>query len=157
MTLNPSRNTLPLEKHTKSIDLDHLKCTQHSLATQHQKYSRLRRDYTCLEYKLKSIQLQSYSTLFENPKLDVNVQILKSTLSQLKNSSLFLLLVWKHKQTIYIFQRSVKTINEGTYSVGNHLKNIQQPKQSSVRIFKETIGWNHKTTDCLVWQLSQPN
>jgi len=35
LTLNPSRNTLPLAKHTKSIDLDHLKNTQHSLATQH--------------------------------------------------------------------------------------------------------------------------
>jgi len=80
VTLNPSRNTLPLAKHTKSIDLDHLKNTQHSLATQHQKYSRFRRDYyTCSQYKLKSIQLQSYSTLFENPKLDVNVQILEST------------------------------------------------------------------------------
>ena len=137
MTLNPSRNTLPLAKYTKSIDLDHLKSTQHSLATQHQKYSKLRRDYTCLQYKLKSIQLQSYSILFENPKLDVNVQILKSTLSQLKNSNLFLFLVWKHKQTIYIFQRLVKAINEGAYSVGNHLKHIQQPKQNSVRIFKE--------------------
>jgi len=73
VTLNPSRNTLPLAKHTKSIDLDHLKNTQHSLATQHQKYSRFRRDCTCSQYKLKSIQLQSYSTLFENPKLDVNV------------------------------------------------------------------------------------
>jgi len=77
VTLNPSRNTLHLAKHTKSIDLDHLKSTQHSLATQHHKYSRLRRDYTCSQYKLKSIQLQSYSTLFENPKLDVNVQIFK--------------------------------------------------------------------------------
>jgi len=72
--------------------------------------------------------LQSYSTLFGNPKLDVNVQILKSTLSQLKNSNMFFLLVWKHKQTIYIFQRLVKAINEGAYSVGNHLKHIQQPK-----------------------------
>ena len=157
MTLNPSRNTLPLAKHTKSIDLDHFKNTQHSLATQHQKYIRLRRDYTCSQYKLKSIQLQSYSTLFENPKLDVNIQNLESTLSQLKNSILFLLLVWKHKQTIYIFQRLVKAINEGAYSVENHLKHVQQPKLNSVRIFKETIGWNHETTDCLAWQLSQPN
>ena len=156
MTLNPSRNTLPLAKHTKSIDLDHLKSTQHSLARQHQKYNRLRRDYTCSQYKLKSIQLQSYSTLFENPKLDVNVQIFESTLSQLKNSNLFLLLVWKIKNH-YIFQRLVKAINEGAYSVENHLKHIQQPKQNSVRIFKETIGWNHEITDCLVWQLSQPN
>jgi len=122
VTLNPSRNTLSLTKHTKSIDLDHLKNTQHFLATQHQKYSRFRRDYTCSQDKLKSIQLQSYSTLFENPKLDMNVQILESTLTQLKNSNVFLLLVWKHKQTIYIFQRLVKPINEGAYSVEKHLK-----------------------------------
>ena len=157
MTLNPSRNTLPLAKHTKSIDLDHLKNTQHSLATQHQKYSRFRRDYTCSQYKLKSIQLQFYFTLFENPKLDVNFQILESTLSQLKNSNLFLLFVWKYKQTIYIFQRLFKAINEGAYSIEKHLKHIQQPKLNSIRIFKETISWNHETTDCLAWQFSQPN
>jgi len=34
----------------------------------------------------------------------------------------------------------VKAFNEGAYSVGNHLKHIQPPKQNSVRIFKETIG-----------------
>jgi len=39
VTLNPSRNTLPLTNHTKNIDLEHLKNTQHSLETQIQKYS----------------------------------------------------------------------------------------------------------------------
>ena len=39
VTLNPSRNTLPLANHTKSVDLEPLKNTQHSLATQIQKYS----------------------------------------------------------------------------------------------------------------------
>jgi len=139
------------ESHTKSIDLDHLKNTQHSLATQHQEYRRLRRDYTCLKNNLKSIQMQSYSTLFENPKLWCECSNLESTLSQLKNSNMFLLLVWKHKQTIYIFQRLVKAFNEGAYSVENHLKHIQPPKQNFFRIFKKTIGWNHETTDCLVW------
>ena len=28
---------------------------------------------------------------------------------------------------------------------------------TGARIFKETIGWNHETTNCLAWQLSQPN
>jgi len=51
----------------------------------------------------------------------------------------------------------IKAFNEGAYSVGNHLKHIQPSKQNSVRIFKETIDLNHETTDCLVWQLSQPN
>jgi len=39
VTLNPSRNTLPLANHTKSVDLETLKNTQHFLATQIQKYS----------------------------------------------------------------------------------------------------------------------
>jgi len=34
---------------------------------------------------------------------------------------------------------------------------MQSSKQNSIRIFKETIGWNHEIADCLVWQLSQPN
>ena len=101
--------------------------------------------------------MQSYSTLLENPKLWCECSNLESTLSQLKKSNLFLFLVWKHKQTIYISQRLVKAFSEGAYLVGNHLKHIQPPKQNFVRIFKETIGWNHETTDCLVWQLSQPN
>ena len=37
VTLNLSRNTLPLANHTKNVDLEHLKKTQHSLATQIQK------------------------------------------------------------------------------------------------------------------------
>jgi len=41
------------KSHTNNIDLDHIKSTQHSLATQHQKYRRLRRDYTCLQNNLK--------------------------------------------------------------------------------------------------------
>jgi len=101
--------------------------------------------------------MQSFSTLLENPKLWCECSNLESTLSQLKSSNLFSYIVWKHKQTIYIFQTLVKAFNEGAYSVGNHLKLIQPWKQNSVRIFKETIVWNHETTDCLVRQLSQPN
>ena len=101
--------------------------------------------------------MQSYSTLLENPKLWCECSNLESTLSQLKNSNLFLFFVLKHKQTIYIFQRLVKAFNEWAYSVENHLKHIQPPKHNFVMIFKEIIGWNHETTDYLVWQLSQPN
>jgi len=39
VTLNPSRNTLPLANHTKNVDFEYLKNTQHSLATQLQKYN----------------------------------------------------------------------------------------------------------------------
>ena len=146
MTLNPSRNTLPLAKHTKSIDLEHLKNTQYSLATQHQKYNRFRNDYTWSQYNMNWIQLQSYSTLVENPKLDVNIGILESNLSNWISQNCFLH-IWKHKQTIYIFQRLVKAFNEGAYSIGKHLKQIHHSKLNSVRIFKETIGWNYETVD----------
>jgi len=80
----------------------------------------------------------------------VNVQILKATFSQLKNSNMFFLFVLKHKQTFYTFQRLVKTFHEGAYSVENHLKHIQPPKQNFVRIFKEV------TTDCFGLTASQP-
>jgi len=60
MTLNPSRNTLPLANHTKSVDLEHLKNTQHSLATEIQK---IEKRLHLIKAQLKSIQLQSYSTL----------------------------------------------------------------------------------------------
>jgi len=39
------------------------------------------------------------------------------------------LFVLKHKKTIYTFQRLVKAFNRETYSVENHLKHIQLPKQ----------------------------
>ena len=150
MTLNPSRNTLPLANHTKSIDVEHLKNTQYSLATQHQKYSSFRKDYTWSQYNLKWIQLQSYSTLTWKSKACCESWNLKIKSVKLNFSKLFFffLLLWKHKQTIYIFQRLVKVINEGAYSIRKHLKHIHHSKLNSVRIFKETIGWNHETTDC---------
>ena len=84
MTWNPSRNTLHLANHTKSIDLEHLKNTQYSLATQHQKYSRFRKvtpDHSTIwiEYNCNHIPLS-----LENPKLDVNLKILESNLSKTK-------------------------------------------------------------------------
>jgi len=65
---------------------------------------------------------------------------LKAIFLTTDNSILFHLFVLKYKQTIYTFQRLVKTFNRGAYSVGNHLKHIQPSKQNFVRIFKETIG-----------------
>jgi len=41
----------------------------------------------------------------------------------------------------------LKTFHEGAYSVRNHLRHIHQSKLNFVRIFKETIGWKHETTD----------
>ena len=77
----------------------------------------------------------------------MNLEILESNLSNWISQKCFLL-VWKHKQTIYIFQILVKVFNEGAYSIRKHLKQIHHSKLNSVRIFKETIGWNHETTDC---------
>ena len=66
VTLKPSRNTLPFANHTKNVDLEHLKNTQHSLATQLQKYSNQGRkgiEYTWVLQSLKfRITTQSYST-----------------------------------------------------------------------------------------------
>ena len=88
----------------------------------------------------------------------MNLEILESDLSNWISQNCFLL-VWKHKQTIYIFLRLVKAFNEGAYSVKKHLKQIHHSKLNSVRIFKETIGWNHETSDCfgLTVKSTKPN
>ena len=119
--LNPSRNTLPLANHTKSIDLENLKNTQHSLAIQQQKYKRLRKDYTLSKNNLKrnTIAILFHSLL----KIQSLMWILKTwdqicQTEFLKTFSYF----WKQKQIIYIFQRLVKTFNEGAYLDRNHLK-----------------------------------
>ena len=124
MTLNPSRNTLPLAKHTKSIDVDHLKNTQHSLATTHQKYKRFRRDYTCSQYKLKSIQLQSYSILFEKPKLDVNVQILETKSLKLKTQNNFYLLFENINKPFILSTHWSKQLMKERIQLKKHLKQI---------------------------------
>ena len=157
MTLNPSRNTLTLAQHTPRMLILTTSRAHTLLGNNTRKYRTFRTNYTCLQNNLKSIQMQSYSTLsWENPKLDVNVQNLKAIFLITKKSNLFFLFVLKHKQTIYTFQRLVKAFNRGAYSVGNHLKHTQPPKQNFVRIFKETIDWNHETIDCFGLTTSQP-
>ena len=69
---------------------------------------------------------------------------------------MFFLFVIKHKQTIYIIQRLVKSFNRGAYSVGNHLKHTQLKKHNFVRIFKEKIDCNHETIDSFGLTASQP-
>jgi len=83
-----------------------------------------------IEYNCNPIPLS-----LENQKLEVNLEILESNLSNWISQSNFLF-VWKHKQTIYIFQRLVKAFNEGVYSVRKHLKQIHHSKHNSVGIFK---------------------
>jgi len=70
VTLNPSRNTLPLANHTKSIDLEHLKNTKHSLATQLQKYRRLRKDYTWSKHNWKVYNCNPIPLSLENSNLE---------------------------------------------------------------------------------------
>jgi len=43
--------------HTKNVDLDNLKSTQHSLAYNTKKYKVFGMNYTCLQNELKSIQM----------------------------------------------------------------------------------------------------
>ncbi len=90
VTLNPSRNTLPLANHTKSIDLEHLKNTQHSLAIQQQKYKRLRKDYTWSKFNWKEYNCNPIPLSLENPKLDVNLENLRSNLSNWISQNCFL-------------------------------------------------------------------
>jgi len=53
-------------------------------------YKMFRTNYTCLQNNLKSIQMQSYSTLsWENPKVDVNVQNLKAIFRNWKTQICF--------------------------------------------------------------------
>ena len=158
MTLNPSRNTLTLAIHTPRV-LILTTSRAHNTPWQHNtRNTEGWEEIITLVYRTIWNQYKcNHIPLLENPKLWCECSNLESTLSQLKNSNLILLLVWKHKQNIYIFQRLVKAFNEGEYSIGNHLKHIQPSKHNFVRIFKETTGWNHETTDCLVWQLSQPD
>jgi len=87
--LNPSRNTLHLANHTKSIDLEHLKNTQHSLEIQQQKYKRLRKELHLIKVQLKRIQLQSYSTLTWKSKAWCESWKLKIKFVKLNFSKLF--------------------------------------------------------------------
>ena len=89
MTLNPSRNTLPLENNTKSIDLEHLKNTTliGNTTTEIQKIEkRITPDQSTTEKNTIAILFHS----LENPKLDVNLQKLEIKFVKLNFSKLFL-------------------------------------------------------------------
>ena len=81
VTLNPSRNTLPLANHTKSIDLEHLKNTQHSLQYNYRNTEDWEKDYTWLKYNWEEYNCNPIPLSLENPKLDVNLENLRSNLS----------------------------------------------------------------------------
>jgi len=107
VTLNPLRNTLPLANNTKSIDLEHLKNTQHSLAIQQQKYRRLRKWLHLIKVQLKIIQLQSYSTLTWKSKAwceswKIEIKFVKLNFSKL------VFTLQKHITNYIYFQRLVK-------------------------------------------------
>ena len=78
VTLNSSRNILPLANHTKSIDLEHLKNTQHSW----QHNYRNTEDWGSITYDQsiteKYTNCNPIPLSLENPKLDVNLENLKS-------------------------------------------------------------------------------
>jgi len=89
VTLNPSRNTLPLENNTKSIDLEHLKNTTliGNTTTEIQKIEkRITPDQSTTEKNTIAILFHS----LENPKLDVNLQKLEIKFVKLNFSKLFL-------------------------------------------------------------------
>jgi len=149
VTLNPSRNTLPLAKHTKSIDLEHLKNTQHSFAIQKIE-KRITPDQSINEKNTIAIlfhshlKIQSLMWILKTWDQICQTEFLKtvSHSSETYNNYIYIYIY------IYIFPKDwLKLFNEGAYSVRNHLRKIHQSKLNSVRIFKETIGWKHETTD----------
>jgi len=109
VTLNPSRNTLPLTNNTKSIDLEHLKNTQHFLALQKQKYRRLIKGLHLINVQLNRIQLQSYSTLTWKSKAWCESWKLEIKFVKLNFSKLFLTF-HKHITNYLYFQILVKYI-----------------------------------------------
>ena len=78
MTLNPSRNTLPLANHTKIIDVEHTTLLGNTI-TEIQKNEKglhlikvqSEKEYICNPFPLS----------LENPKLDVNLENLRSNMS----------------------------------------------------------------------------
>jgi len=137
VTLNPSRNTLPLAQHTPRMLISRAHNTPW---LQHQKLQRIQNIlHLFTEQTEINTDVILFHSLLRKPKLKSECSKLESNLSQLKNSNLFFLFVIKHKQTIYNFQRLVKPFNTGAYSVENYLKHTQLTKHNSVRIFKQTI------------------
>jgi len=71
--LNPLRNTLPLANHTKSVDLEPLKNTQHSLATQ-TRNTVIKEEGNRIHLGITKLKVQNYNpiishTLKNDPKL----------------------------------------------------------------------------------------
>ena len=157
MTLNPSRNTLTLTNHTPRVLILTTSRTHNTpwLTTpEFTKYSE--RITLVTEWTEINTDVILFHSLLRKPKLKSECSKLESNLSQLKNSNMFLLLVWKHKQTIYIFQRLVKAFKTGVHSVWKSFKAHSTNKTDSVRIFKQTIDWKHETIDCFGLTTSQP-
>ena len=157
MALNPSRNTFPLAQHTPRILILTTSRAHNTIWQQHQNLQSIQNE---LHLFTEQYEINTYVIIFHSllrkSKVECECSKLESNLSQLKNSNLFSLFVIKHKQTIYSFQWLVKAFNRGAYSVGNHLKHTQLTKQNYVRIFRETINWNHETIDCFGLTTSQP-
>ena len=141
MTLNPSRNTLPLAQHTPRMLIFTTSRAHNTPWKQHQNLQSIQNKLHLFTEQTKiNTNVILFHSLLRKPKLNVNVHKLERNLSQLKNSNLFFLFVIKHKQTIYSFQRLVKPFNTEAYSVENHLKHTLLTKQNFVRIFKQTIN-----------------
>ena len=157
MTLNPSRNTLSLAQYTPWMLILTTSRAHNTPWQQHQNLQNVHNELHLFTEQSKiNTDVILFHSLLRKPKVWCECSKLESNLSQLKNSNLFFLFVIKHKQTIYSFQRLVKTFNRGAYSVRNHLKHTQLTKQNFVKIFKETIDWNHETIDCFGLTASQP-
>ena len=120
MTLNPSRNTLPLAQHTPRMLILTTSRAHNTPWLQHKKLQRIQKKLHLFTEKTEiNTDVILFHSLLRKPKLKSECSKLERNLSQLKNSNLFSI---KHKQTIYSFQRLVKAFKTGVYSVENHLK-----------------------------------
>ena len=156
MTLNPSRNTLTLAQHTPRMLILSTSRAHNTPWQQHQNLQNIQNElHLFTEQSEINTDVILFHSLLRKPKAWCECSKLERNISQMKKSNPFFLFVIKQKQTIYIFQRLVTTFNRGAYSVGNHLKHTQLTKQNFVRIFKETIDWNHETIDCFGLTASQ--
>ena len=127
MTLNPSRNTLPLAQHTPRMLILTTSRAHNTPWQQHQNLQNVQNE---LHLFTEQSEINTYviHPLLRKPKAECECSKLESNLSQLKNSNMFFLFVIKHKQAIYSFQRLVKAFNRGAYLVENKAHSTNKTK-----------------------------
>ena len=161
MTLIPSRKTFPLAQHThtKIVDLDNLKNTQHFLAYHTTVYTKYRRITLLTEWT----EINTNEILFHSLLIKASSKqslTLESKISE-KLKSIFLwlnlscCLLQKISKLFIAFKEWPKHLKQERIQLQNHLKLIQHTKQFSVMIWKQTTGWICESIGCFGLTASQ--